>query len=52
MLAIILHWTPQQIEELDPDYITELIAKINADNEITRQQVEKQNKAIEEAKRR
>jgi hypothetical protein len=52
MFAIIFHWTPQQIQDLDPDYVIELKAKINADNEIARQQVEKQNKAIEEAKRR
>lgn len=52
MLAIIFHWTPQQIGELDPDFVIELIAKVNADNEITRQQIEKQNKAVEDARRR
>jgi hypothetical protein len=49
LLADTYQWTPQQVDALDPDFVTELIAKLNAK---AQHQQTQQKRREEEAKRR
>jgi uncharacterized small protein (DUF1192 family) len=47
MLAERYHWTPQQVDALDPDFVTELSARINAgarQQEIQRKRQEQEDR--------
>lgn len=51
-LAVRFNWTPDQVGRMDPDFVEELVARINAGSELDRERAREAQRRREQAGRR